>query len=58
MTYDDARRMIGGGARRMIEGALLAEGRTVSSAGLDRLFRIFIDLRRANCRPLAPVPTT
>jgi phosphoglycolate phosphatase len=35
--------MIGGGARRMIERALIAEGRTVSGAELDRLFRIFID---------------
>jgi phosphoglycolate phosphatase len=43
VAYDDARRMIGGGARRMIERALIAEGRTVSGAELDRLFRIFID---------------
>jgi phosphoglycolate phosphatase len=43
VAYDDARRMIGGGARRMIERALIAEGRTVSGAELDCMFRIFID---------------
>jgi phosphoglycolate phosphatase len=43
VTCDDARRMIGGGARRMIERALLAEGRTVSSAELDLMFSAFID---------------
>jgi phosphoglycolate phosphatase len=43
VTYDDARRMIGGGTRRMVERALIAEGRTVSGAELDRMFRIFID---------------
>jgi phosphoglycolate phosphatase len=43
VAYDDARRMIGGGARRMIERALIAEGRNVPGAELDRMFRIFID---------------
>ena len=43
VAYDDARRMIGGGARRMIERALIAEGRNVPAAELDRMFRIFID---------------
>jgi len=43
VAYDDARRMIGGGARRMIERALIAQGRTISGAELDRLFGIFID---------------
>jgi phosphoglycolate phosphatase len=43
VAYDDARRMIGGGARRMIERALIAEGRNVSGAELDRMFRIFIE---------------
>jgi len=42
-THDNGRRMIGGGARRMIERALLAEGRTVPNAELDRMFRIFVD---------------
>ncbi len=43
VAYDDARRMIGGGARRMIERALIAEGRNVASTELDRMFGIFID---------------
>jgi len=43
VAYDDARRMIGGGARRMIERALIAQGRTISGAELDRLFGVFID---------------
>ena len=43
VAYDDARRMIGGGARRMLERALIAEGRQVPPAELDRMFRIFID---------------
>jgi phosphoglycolate phosphatase len=43
VAYDDARRMIGGGARRMIERALIAEGRNVSGAELDWMFRIFIE---------------
>jgi phosphoglycolate phosphatase len=42
VAYDDARRMIGGGARRMIERALIAEGRNVPAAELDRLFSAFI----------------
>jgi phosphoglycolate phosphatase len=43
VAYKDAQRMIGGGARRMIERALTAEGRTVPEAELDRMFRAFID---------------
>jgi phosphoglycolate phosphatase len=43
VAYDDARRMIGGGSRRMVERALIAKGRNVSVAELDRMFRIFID---------------
>ncbi len=42
VAYDDARRMIGGGARRMIERALIAEGRNVAAAELDRMFGAFI----------------
>jgi phosphoglycolate phosphatase len=42
VAYDDARRMIGGGARRMIERALIAEGRNVPAAELDRMFGAFI----------------
>ena len=43
VAYDDARRMIGGGTRRMIERALIAGGQNVPSAKLDRMFRVFID---------------
>jgi phosphoglycolate phosphatase len=43
MAYDDAPRLIGGGARRMIERALLALGRHPTSVDLDRAFRVFID---------------
>ncbi len=43
VEYDAARRMIGGGARVMIERALAAEGRTCSQAELDRLFAAFIE---------------
>jgi len=43
VAYDDARRMIGGGPRRMVERALIAAGRNVSTAERDRMFRIFID---------------
>ena len=42
VAYEDARRMIGGGARRMIERALIAEGHNVSAAELDRMFGAFI----------------
>ncbi len=43
VAYEDARKLIGGGARGMIEKALRADGRNVSSAELDRLFGAFID---------------
>ena len=43
VAYDAARRMIGGGSRRMIERALIGAGRNVPGAELDRMFRIFID---------------
>jgi phosphoglycolate phosphatase len=43
VAYDDGRRMIGGGPRRMVERALIAAGRNVSTAERDRMFRIFID---------------
>jgi phosphoglycolate phosphatase len=43
MPFDVARKMIGGGARGMIERALAAEGRSCSKAELDRLFGAFID---------------
>jgi phosphoglycolate phosphatase len=43
VAYDDARRMIGGGARGMIERALNAEGRRPPKPEIDRMFRAFID---------------
>ncbi len=43
MPYDDARRLIGGGARGMIEQALAAEGRPGSKSDLDRMFGAFIE---------------
>jgi len=42
VAYDAARRLIGGGARRMIERAVAAEGRTLAEAELDRMFQTFI----------------
>jgi phosphoglycolate phosphatase len=45
---DAARRMIGGGSRRMIERALIAQGRNVPGAEFDRMFRIFIDHHSAH----------
>jgi phosphoglycolate phosphatase len=43
VEYDTARRMIGGGARAMIERAFASEGRSGSQAELDRLFAAFIE---------------
>jgi phosphoglycolate phosphatase len=43
VPYDDARRMIGGGARGMIEKALIADGRHGSKVDLDRMFGAFIE---------------
>jgi phosphoglycolate phosphatase len=43
VAYNDARRMIGGGARRMIERAVSAQGREVPRVELDRMLAIFID---------------
>ena len=48
VAYDDARRMIGGGVRRMIERALVAESRNVPRAELDRMFAKFIDHYRSH----------
>jgi phosphoglycolate phosphatase len=42
IPYDDARQMIGGGARGMIERALAADGRPAPKADLDRMFAAFI----------------
>jgi phosphoglycolate phosphatase len=42
VDYESARNMVGGGARAMIERGLQAEGRTLGTAEIDRLFRDFI----------------
>jgi phosphoglycolate phosphatase len=44
VPYDEARKMIGGGARGMIERALIADGRggTENKAELDRMFGDFV----------------
>jgi phosphoglycolate phosphatase len=43
VAYDDARRLIGGGARGMIERAVTEEGRDCSKAELDRMFGAFVE---------------
>ena len=43
IAYDEARTMIGGGARRMLEQGLAAEGRSFVQADIDRLFDGFIE---------------
>jgi phosphoglycolate phosphatase len=48
LAFADARPMIGGGARRMIEQALAAEGRTTVKADLDRMFASFIEYYAAH----------
>jgi phosphoglycolate phosphatase len=42
VPYAEARKMIGGGARGMIEKALVAEGRADVKADLDRMFGDFV----------------
>ena len=42
VPYAEARAMIGGGARRMIERGLQAEGRIAARADIERLFTRFI----------------
>ena len=42
VPYEEARKMIGGGARGMIEKALVAEGRADVKADLDRMFGDFV----------------
>lgn len=42
VDYDAARRMIGGGARGMIERAVAAEGRDCGKAEIERMFAAFI----------------
>jgi phosphoglycolate phosphatase len=43
VAYDAARTMIGGGAKRMIERGLNAEGVACAPADVDRLYAAFID---------------
>jgi phosphoglycolate phosphatase len=42
VPYDEARNMIGGGARRMIENGLRLDGRAVDNAEMDRLLADFL----------------
>jgi phosphoglycolate phosphatase len=46
--YDQARMMIGGGARFMLERALQSQDVTAASADLDRMFDAFIEHYSAN----------
>jgi phosphoglycolate phosphatase len=43
MAYEDARRLIGGGARRMVERALLVQGHEPPANEVDRMYRAFIE---------------
>ena len=42
IAYDDARLLVGGGARRMIERGVASEGKACTAADLDRMFNDFI----------------
>ena len=43
VPYDEARNMIGGGAREMIEAGLESSGRAVGPDDLNRMFGHFIE---------------
>ena len=43
MPFDQARQLIGGGARVLLERALIAEGRASAGAEMDRLYAAFIE---------------
>jgi phosphoglycolate phosphatase len=43
VPYDEARNMIGGGARKMIEAAIKLDGRAVGPDDLNRMFRHFVE---------------
>jgi phosphoglycolate phosphatase len=62
VPYDEARRLIGGGARGMIERALIADGSEGSKADLDRMFSAFIEHYAAHIadhsRPFPQLETT
>src|SRR6202044_489377 len=42
VPYEEARPLIGGGARGMIEKALILEGRSAASADVDALYAPFV----------------
>jgi len=62
VQFGDARPMIGGGARGMIERALAAEGRVAATADIDRMFAGFIEHYAAHIadrsRPYPQLETT
>jgi phosphoglycolate phosphatase len=43
LDYADARNLIGGGARKMIEAGLKLQGRAPERDDVDRMFRAFVD---------------
>src|SRR5260370_7420899 len=64
VPYDDARPLIGGGARGMIEQALIVEGRNASAADVDALYTPLVahyadhsPHRSPPFPPLEPPPT-
>ncbi len=57
VPYDEARKLIGGGARAMIVRGLEADRRTVTPEQLDQLFRDFVDHYTAHVADLSrPFP--
>ena len=62
VPYAQARNMVGGGARKMIERGLTAEGRSATEPELDRLVRGFIEHYEAHIadssRPFAGLEAT
>jgi phosphoglycolate phosphatase len=62
VDYDAARQMIGGGARGMIERALVAEGRSCAKSEVDRMFAAFVEHYAAHIadhsRPFPQLETT
>src|SRR5215475_10516912 len=48
VPFDKARHLIGGGARRMIERGLQAEGRSCTAAEIEALFARFIQYYSAH----------
>ena len=62
LPFEAARRLIGGGARALIERALAAEGRPAAKTDMDRLFAAFIEHYSAHIadrsRPYPQLETT